>query len=524
MTSRGWRLEATRLESLNFSSLTRSKQGCDTVITAGAAQSNHCRQTAAAAAALGLSCHLALGGSPPPVANGNLLLDKLFGATIHWSGALRKGEGLARIERELCSQGLRPFVIPYGGSNPLGAAGFVAAMIELDEQLEDSGARADAVVFASSSGGTHAGLLVGASTIKSSARIIGIGIDKREPDEEPFDAFIARLAGRTAELLGAETQFRASDVLLKTDYLGAGYGVVGDLEREAIRLMAEQEAILLDPVYTGRAFGALVDLIRRGEFASNEHVIFWHTGGVPALFSYAETLTECGGEAVSDSLGIKPRRARREISRSASREEKLKDLKIPGTKRAGASQEIVAPHAAEPLSIATLEAIPRTGEISFPGEKCFFVVRAKVLNIFENKELLCGSRYLRGGGQHRIGEDITCDPGVGVGARPISGDCLTENDPIVLQASRDNFHIVSVILRADVFEHANANDAIKPFLQVTVVLEPDFDGEAPARLGRITALLFGDRDPNNAAFIVFGSMLGQPTPSAADIQKIHPSL
>ena len=293
----GLALGGNKTRKLEFLLADAIEKGCDTVITAGAAQSNHCRQTAAAAAALGLSCHLALGGVPPPIANGNLLLDKLFGATIHWSGALRKGEGLVRIERELCSRGLRPFVIPYGGSNPLGAAGFVAAMIELDEQLADSGARADAVVFASSSGGTHAGLLVGASTIESSARIIGIGIDKREPDEEPFDAFIAGLASRTAELLGAETQFRASDVLLKTDYLGAGYGVVGDLEREAIRLMAEQEAILLDPVYTGRAFGALVDLIRRGEFASNEHVIFWHTGGAPALFSYAETLTECGGEA-----------------------------------------------------------------------------------------------------------------------------------------------------------------------------------------------------------------------------------
>jgi D-cysteine desulfhydrase family pyridoxal phosphate-dependent enzyme len=265
-------------------------QGCDAVITAGAAQSNHCRLTAAAAAGLGLSCHLALGGAPPVVANGNLLLDDLLGATIHWSGGLRKGEGLARIERALYSRGLRPFVIPYGGSNPVGAAGFAAAMIELNGQLATAGARADAIVFASSSGGTHAGLIVGASMVENSARIIGIKIDKEETGERPLDAFISDLASQTAELLGIEARYQPTDVDLKSDYLGAGYGVVGDLERRAIRLMAECEGILLDPVYTGRAFGALVDLIHRGDFGLNEHVIFWHTGGTPALFSYAETL------------------------------------------------------------------------------------------------------------------------------------------------------------------------------------------------------------------------------------------
>jgi D-cysteine desulfhydrase family pyridoxal phosphate-dependent enzyme len=266
-------------------------QGCDAVITAGASQSNHCRQTAAAAARLGLSCHLALGGAPPVVANGNLLLDDLLGATIHWSGELRKGEGLGQIERELCSCGFRPFVIPYGGSNPVGAAGFVAAAIELDEQSAAAGAHADAIVFASSSGGTHAGLIVGASIVESPTRIIGIRIDKEETSEAAFDGFIADLAGQTAELLGIEARYQPADVILNSDYLGTGYGVVGDLERRAIRLLAECEGILLDPVYTGRAFGALVDLVHRGDFRSDEHVIFWHTGGAPALFSYAETLT-----------------------------------------------------------------------------------------------------------------------------------------------------------------------------------------------------------------------------------------
>jgi D-cysteine desulfhydrase len=277
-----------KLEFLLAEALT---QGCDAVITAGAAQSNHCRQTAAGAARLGLSCHLALGGAPPLVANGNLLLDDLLGATIHWSGELRKGEDLAVIERELCSRGFRPFVIPYGGSNPVGAAGFVAAMIELNGQLAVAGAHADAIVFASSSGGTHAGLIAGASMVATSARIIGIKIDKEETGEGAFDAFIADLASQTAELLGIEARYQPTDVVLNSDYLGAGYGVLGDLERRAIRLLAECEGILLDPVYTGRAFGALVDLAHRGNFRSDEHVVFWHTGGGPALFSYAEALT-----------------------------------------------------------------------------------------------------------------------------------------------------------------------------------------------------------------------------------------
>jgi D-cysteine desulfhydrase len=173
----------------------------------------------------------------------------------------------------------------------VGAAGFVAAAIELDEQSAAAGAHADAIVFASSSGGTHAGLIVGASIVESSARLIGIRIDKEETGETAFDGFIADLAGQTAELLGIEARYQPADVILNSDYLGAGYGVVGDLERRAIRLLAECEGILLDPVYTGRAFGALVDLVHRGDFRSDEHVIFWHTGGAPALFSYAETLT-----------------------------------------------------------------------------------------------------------------------------------------------------------------------------------------------------------------------------------------
>jgi L-cysteate sulfo-lyase len=265
---------------------------CDAVITAGAAQSNHCRQTAAAAAALGLSCHLALGGSPPGASNGNLLLDQLLGAKIHWCGNRRKGEGLIEIEKDLTSRGVRTYVIPYGGSNLLGAAGFAAAMVELDSQLKQSGIRADAIVFASSSGGTHAGLMAGKSSTESEVRLLGIRIDKDEPGEDSFESQIASLANQLAERLDLHDRFAPADIVLDSNYTGAGYGIVGDLEREAIRLMAETEGILLDPVYTGRAFGALLDLIGRHEVGPDEHVVFWHTGGAPALFSYAESLAE----------------------------------------------------------------------------------------------------------------------------------------------------------------------------------------------------------------------------------------
>jgi D-cysteine desulfhydrase family pyridoxal phosphate-dependent enzyme len=265
---------------------------CDAVITAGAAQSNHCRQTAAAAADLGLSCHLALGGSPPGASNGNLLLDQLLGAKIHWCGNRRKGEGLIELEKDLTSRGLRTYVIPYGGSNVVGASGFAAAMVELDAQLRESGIRAAAIVFASSSGGTQAGLMAGKSLAESETRLLGIRIDKDEPGEDSFESQIASLANQLAERLDLHDRFAPADIVLDSNYTGAGYGIVGDLEREAIRLVAETEGILLDPVYTGRAFGALLDLVGRHEVGPDDHVVFWHTGGAPALFSYAESLAE----------------------------------------------------------------------------------------------------------------------------------------------------------------------------------------------------------------------------------------
>ncbi len=264
--------------------------GCDTLITGGAAQSNHCRQTAAAAAACGLSCHLVLGGEPPSVPEGNLLLDQLFGAVIHWTGELRKGERIPEIAESLRSAGRKPHVVPYGGSNTTGAAGFVEAVRELAHQLTQLGESITHIVFASSSGGTQAGLTVGKSLFGLDCQLIGIGIDKGASGDVPFDEHVARLANATAERLGVKDRFSASELTIRNDYLGDGYGVVGELERHAIRTVAETEGILLDPVYTGRAMGGLIDMIERGELSSEHSVLFWHTGGTPALFPHAHDL------------------------------------------------------------------------------------------------------------------------------------------------------------------------------------------------------------------------------------------
>ena len=174
----GLALGGNKTRKLEFLIAEALAQHCDTVVTAGAAQSNHCRQTAAAAARAGLACHLVLGGTPPTLPNGNLLLDTLLGATLHWTGAQRKGESIPEIAATLRNQGRYPYLIPYGGSNATGALGFVAAVAELKQQLERLGETVDAIVFASSSGGTHAGLTLGQRLFDLQTQLIGIEIDK----------------------------------------------------------------------------------------------------------------------------------------------------------------------------------------------------------------------------------------------------------------------------------------------------------------------------------------------------------
>ena len=259
----------------------------DTLITCGAGQSNHARQTAGAAARFGLDCTLVLRGQEPPQAQGNLLLDRLLGADVVWAGDRSPVELMAEVAEDLQRRGRRPYVVPYGGSNPVGTTGYVAAIEELLAQCSERDLSFENIVLASSSGGTQAGMAVGARALGFQGRILGISVD---PQAEQLRRILADLATATAAHLGLELSFAPEDFWVDDAYLGGGYGVVSDLEREAIATLASVEGLLMDPVYTGRACGGLLDLIRRGVFPAGERLLFWHTGGTASLFAYATAL------------------------------------------------------------------------------------------------------------------------------------------------------------------------------------------------------------------------------------------
>ena len=266
--------------------------GADCLITAGGPQSNHCRQTAAAAARCGLECHLILSGEPPSRMEGNLLLDQLLGATIHWAQERPREDVMTEVANDLRSAGRRPSLIPVGGSNRIGTLGYALALVELKDQLKAAGLLIDNIVFATSSGGTQAGLILGAALTGFSGRILGISIDQL-PDEQSsckFRKSVARIASQASSDLNLPHRFEADQVEIVYDFLGEGYGIVSELEVEALRLLARTEGILAGPVYTGRAFGGLLDLILRRKFRTDENVLFWHTGDECALHAYTERL------------------------------------------------------------------------------------------------------------------------------------------------------------------------------------------------------------------------------------------
>ncbi len=279
-----------KLEFLMAEALQRK---CDTVLTVGGPQSNHCRQTAAAAARLGLRCILVLGGHKPPSATGNLLLDHLLGAQVVWAGDETREAVLDAQTAAERAAGRLPYAIPLGGSTPLGAAGYALAMAELLEQAQAGGVRFDRIVVASSSGGTQAGLVAGAGLRGVGqgfdGEILGISIDE---ERAALQARVAGLATETAALLGQPWTYLPDAISVNADYLGGGYGVMGAAEREAIRMFALTEGILLDPVYTGRAAAGMLDLVRRRVIRRDETVLFWHTGGTPALWAYADELVD----------------------------------------------------------------------------------------------------------------------------------------------------------------------------------------------------------------------------------------
>lgn len=282
----GLALGGNKTRKLEFLVAAAQASGAQTLITAGAVQSNHCRQTAAAAARVGLDCILVLNLPPEkdidPAAtmqsNGNLVLDRLLGAEIVWTDRNQRTQTLEQTFQTAQAEGKRPYLIPYGGSNPIGALGYVYAVQEMMAQ----NVRPDWIVFPSSSAGTQVGLVVGARLFDYPGKILGISIDEKARD---LTERVADIANQTAEVLEVPLSFKPGDILVNDSYLGEGYGVMGDLEIEALHLFARYEALLLDPVYTARAAGGLLDLIRKGFFKRDETVLFWHTGGSPALFA-----------------------------------------------------------------------------------------------------------------------------------------------------------------------------------------------------------------------------------------------
>jgi D-cysteine desulfhydrase family pyridoxal phosphate-dependent enzyme len=266
------------------------EQGCDTVITLGAQQSNHCRQTAAACAVAALDCHLVVRGEKPELPDGNLLLSILLGAQMHYASGEIKDEFVDQVLTGLQENGKIPYLIPYGGSNETGILGFVDAMEELKQQLTEQALELDYIFYASCSGGTQAGILLGKEIHGLKAKLMPVSIQKPELGFPSLEELVLKLANRAGKALGLDKDFRESDAELIKGYNEAGYGVVTQNERQAIHELARLEGILLDPVYSGRAFFAMTDYIKKGLLEPGSKILFWHTGGLPANFHYAKEI------------------------------------------------------------------------------------------------------------------------------------------------------------------------------------------------------------------------------------------
>lgn len=281
------------------------QEGADVVVTFGAVQSNHARQTAAACAAVGLPCHLMLArkvpwSHPGYETSGNALLDRLLGATVHLVDKDEVAQRRAALLRDLESRGSLPYAIPVGGSDHIGAMGYARCALELLEQSRELGFALTDILHASSSAGTQAGLLAGFAGLALDGdaprpRVHGINVS--EPDPATLPADVLRLGQAVIADRALEAALTAADVLVDDRYFGAGYGLPTPATVEAIRLLAATEGVLLDPVYSGKAFAGLVDRVRRGEFADVDDLVFIHTGGTASLPVYDNAFTDPPADA-----------------------------------------------------------------------------------------------------------------------------------------------------------------------------------------------------------------------------------
>ena len=278
-----------KTRKLEFLMAEARDQGAGMVITQGATQSNHARQTAAAAAKLGMACHILLEDrtlktDAEYTQNGNVLLDVMHGASVERRAAHPDMNGeMEKVADQLRQDGRKVYAIPGGGSNVTGALGYVDAAIELVAQANGIGLRIDHVITATGSAGTQAGLVAGLAGINSGVPLLGIGV--RAPREKQEEN-VYKLAAATAERLGCSNSLRREHVVANCDYVGRGYGFPAPGTLEAISLLARHEGILLDPVYSGKGMAGLIDLVRKGEFTKGQNLVFIHTGGSAALFAY----------------------------------------------------------------------------------------------------------------------------------------------------------------------------------------------------------------------------------------------
>jgi L-cysteate sulfo-lyase len=282
-----------KTRKLEFAMADALEQGADTIITVGAVQSNHVRQTAAAACKLGLKCEVLLehrvkDPSVPYRTSGNVLLDRIFGANLReYPGGTDFDQEMQQVADEVSANGGKPYIIPGGASNCVGALGYVNCAHELLSQAGEAGLKFDHIVTATGSAGTQGGMIVGLKAMHSEIPLLGIGVNAgREQQEEK----VYQLACETAEFIGSPGIIAREDVVANCDYVGDGYGVPTESMNEAVLMLARLEGLLFDPVYSGKALAGMIDLIRNGELGDAGNIVFLHTGGSVALFAYADLL------------------------------------------------------------------------------------------------------------------------------------------------------------------------------------------------------------------------------------------
>ena len=281
-----------KTRKLDFCMADALRQGADSIITCGAVQSNHCRLTLAWAVKEGLDCHLILEervkGSYKPEASGNNFLFQLLGVksiSVVPGGSDMMGE-MQKLAETLRAEGKKPYVIPGGASNKIGALGYVSCAEEVLRQLFETGLRIDHMVVPSGSAGTHAGIIAGMIGNNAGIPVTGIGVNRKK---EAQQAAVLKLAQETLNYIGTGVTMPAEAVVAFDDYVGPGYSLPTDGMVEAVKLLASTESILLDPVYSGKAMAGLIDLVRKDYFPEGSNVLFLHTGGSPALFAYLDT-------------------------------------------------------------------------------------------------------------------------------------------------------------------------------------------------------------------------------------------